>query len=52
MINVTVCHFVMLLSSIETGLTLHNTLGFVLFHVLFSPVFPTTSRVLEELFFS
>lgn len=42
------CHFVILLYSPETGLTLHNTQSFVLFHVLFSPMFLTTSRVLEE----
>lgn len=52
MVNVAVCHFVILLYSIETGLALHNTQSFVFFHVLFSPMFLTTSRVLEEPFFS
>lgn len=35
MINSTACHLVILLCSIETGLTLHNTLAFVLSHFCF-----------------
>lgn len=58
MMNVTVLfssctayHFVILLYSVEPGLTLNNILSFVLLLVLFSCKFLTTSRIFAETFF-